>query len=96
VGGAEVIELKFFPFNRKKLYLLQLLIFRFRSCSLCFFQPGIVASLRLASGASLFFLKGVGALFKKKSKQKSQDAPNSLNARTVERRKMHLAKAIAS
>jgi hypothetical protein len=30
-----------------------------------------------------------------KSKQKNQDAPNSLNARTVERRNVHLAQDVA-
>jgi hypothetical protein len=39
---------------------------------------------------------GLTFFLDEKSKQKNQDAPNSLNAQTVERRKVHLAKAVAS
>jgi hypothetical protein len=38
---------------------------------------------------------GLTFLLDEKSKQKNQDAPNSLNARTVERHKVHLAQAVA-
>jgi hypothetical protein len=52
-------------------------------------------AFRLPGGVSLFSLMGVGPLDKKKRKQKNQNAPNSLNARTVGCNKVHLTSVSA-